>query len=328
MIDCNKEITNFYNEKVRLKDVWNTLGKYREANLTRLSNGLTKNSNPQYSNSINQGSYAMSTIIQHPDNDYDIDIGIIFTKDALKGTQGGDKTALDTRKMVCEAMQDDKFKKQPAVLKNCVRVYYDEGHHVDMAIYRKYTNDNGVEIQELASTDWEESNPEAITKWFNKAVVDKSPDENNGKQLRRIVRLLKKWARSRNSWNIPSGLILSILSEECYVSVLNRDDESFYKTIKAIKSRLFLNKIVNNPTNGKEITSSDKHKNKVQNLYDKLTEMFDSTKGVNLSELETTQDKKKALLIWKKFFNDDFFESQVENVAKSAILTPNQPWQT
>ena len=155
---------------------------------------------------------------------------------------------------------------------------------------------DGDEIQELASSDWEESDPEAITKWFNKAVVNKSPDENNGKQLRRIVRLLKKWARSRNSWNMPSGLILSILSEECYVSVLNRDDDSFYKTIKAIKNRLYFNKVVNNPTNGKEITSSDKHKNKVQNLYDKLTEMFDSTKGINLSELETTQDKKKALL--------------------------------
>lgn len=84
MIDCNKEMTNFYNEKVRLKDLWNTLVKYREANLKRLTNGLTKNSYPQYSNSINQGSYAMSTIIQHPDNDYDIDIGIIFTKDSLK----------------------------------------------------------------------------------------------------------------------------------------------------------------------------------------------------------------------------------------------------
>lgn len=327
MIDCNKEMTNFYNEKVRLKDLWNTLVKYREANLTRLSNGLTKNSNPKYSDSINQGSYAMSTIIQHPDNDYDIDIGIIFKKDDLKGIQDGDRTALDTRKMVCEAMQDGKFKKQPKVLKNCVRVYYLEGHHVDMAIYRKYTNDSGVEIQELASSDWEESNPEAITKWFNQAVIDKSPDENNGKQLRRIVRLLKKWARSRSSWDMPSGLILSILSEECYVPVINRDDQSFYKTIKAMKSRLYINKSVKNPINNNEITSSDKHKNKVKNLYDKLDEMFDNSKGVNLSELEYSQDKKKALFIWKRFFNDDFFESQIENVAKSAILTPNQPWQ-
>lgn len=93
--------------------------------------------------------------------------------------------------MVCEAMQDKTFKTPPKVLKNCVRVYYEEGHHVDMAIYRKYTSDSGAEIQELASSAWEESNPEAITKWFNKAVIDKSPDENNGKQLRRIVRLLK-----------------------------------------------------------------------------------------------------------------------------------------
>lgn len=322
MIDCNKEITSFYNEKVRLKDVWTMLGKYREANLTRLSNNL----NPKYSNTINQGSYAMSTIIQHPNNDYDIDVGIIFTKDSLKGARGGDKTALDTRQMVCDAMKDDKFNQQPKVLKNCVRVYYLEGHHVDMAIYRKYINTSGVEIQELASSDWEESNPEAITKWFNKAVIGESPDENNGKQLRRIVRLLKKWARSRSSWAMPSGLILSILTVECYVPVINRDDESFYRTIKAMKSRLYIDKSVKNPINNNEITSSEKHKNKVKNLYDKFDEMFNNSKGVNLSELEYSQDKKKALFIWKRFFNDDFFESQIENVSKAVIVNPGKPW--
>lgn len=327
MIDCSKEINKFYNEKVRLKDIWNTLAKYRETNLTRLKNGLKRNSKPMYINTINQGSYAMSTIIQHPNNDYDIDVGIIFSRDDLKGSQGGDKTALETRNMVCEAMQDKTFSTPPKVHKNCVRVYYAEGHHVDMAIYRKYINKYGNDVQELASTDWEQSDPEAITKWFNTSVSDKSPDKNNGQQLRRIVRLLKKWSKSRNSWNMPSGLILSILAEQCYNPRTNRDDESFYQTLKAIKNRLISNQKVYNPINGNEITSSDKHSKKVQKLSEKLNEMFDSSKSESLDKLETTQDKKKALLIWNKFFNDDFFSSQNENIATTAILTPNKPWQ-
>lgn len=327
MIDCSKEISGFYDKRVRLANIWTTLGKYRDSNLVRLKNGLVKNSNSVYSNTINQGSYVMHTIIQHPANDYDIDVGIVFTKESLKGERGGDKTAFDTRKMVCDAMQDDRFKRKPEQKKNCVRVYYNEGHHVDMAIYRTYRDGAGNEMQELASSEWEKSDPEAITKWFNESVKNKSPDENNGKQMRRVVRLLKKWSKSRDSWSLPSGLILSILTEECYVGVNGRDDESFYMTAKSIRNRLSWNKKVYNPTTKDEITSSEKHQKKVQNLFDKLDEMLDANKSVNFTELETTIDRKKALLIWKKFFNDDYFESAIEDSATSvAIITPSKPW--
>ena len=61
-------------------------------------------------------------------------------------------------------------------------------------------------------------------------------------------------------------------------------------------------------------------------LYDRLHEIFDVDGKVNLSELETTQDKKKALFIWKKFFNDDFFDKQIQVGNESEIVEKNKPW--
>ncbi len=135
MIDCSTEITGFYNKHVRLtKEEVKNLAGYRDANKNRLENGLKKKELPLPARHINQGSYAMRTINQHPNNDYDIDVGVVFKKEDLVGSQGGDKTALEARKMVCDAVQDDKFKKPPEVRNNCVRVHYNEGYHVDMPV--------------------------------------------------------------------------------------------------------------------------------------------------------------------------------------------------
>ena len=313
MVDCNSELNKFYNEKVRLGNLWNTLGKYRDINLDRLKNGLRNNNSPAYSDTISQGSYSMKTIVQHINNDYDIDVGVVFDNSKI-----GNMTAKDIKDMVYRAIQDDRFQKAPEVLKNCVRVYYSEGHHVDMAIYRKKDD-----RQELASSDWEESNPEEIVEWFNNAVISKSPDDSNGRQLRRIVRFLKFWSISRNAWDMPSGLILTILAVECYVPIKARDDQSLYETLKKIKNRLQYNKSILNPLNLKEIANSDKHKRRVENLYDKLRALFDEY----LSELELTKDKKRALMIWGKFFNSDFFDECIKNLSCSTIIsTPSKPW--
>ena len=313
MVDCNSELNKFYNEKVRLGNLWNTLGKYRDINLDRLKNGLWNNNSPAYNDTISQGSYSMRTIVQHVNNDYDIDVGVVFNNSKIRNM-----TSKDIKDMVYRAIQDDRFQKAPEVLKNCVRVYYSEGHHVDMAIYRKKDDK-----QELASSDWEESNPEEIVEWFDNAVINKSPDDSNGRQLRRIVRFLKFWSISRKTWDMPSGLILTILAVECYAPIKARDDQAFYDTLKKIKNRLQYNKSILNPLNSKEIVNSDKHKRRVENLYNELQALFDEY----LSELELTKDKKKVLMIWGKFFNSDFFDEYIKNLSCSAIIsTPNKPW--
>jgi len=312
--NCSKEMMEFFNEKVRLSQKEkDNLKDYRDKNLKRLTDGLKKNDEPAYYKYINQGSYAMHTINQHPDNDYDIDVGIIFKREDLKGSNGADKTALDTRKMVCKAMQDDKFKKQPEVLKNCVRVYYEEGHHVDMPVYRTYENDNGDTIQELASSEWKESDPEAITTWYKDAVIEQSPDETNGRQMRRVTRLTKKWSNSRDSWNMPSGFMISVLIDEEYIDELDRDDESLYETLKEIRDRLSWNKTLNNPVTGDSISEGKEHL--LTNMYDKLDDVLENTLYI-LEEDDCTH--KQAMKAWSKFFKDDFFKDKIKKEKKSS----------
>lgn len=308
LYNCAREITKFHNKKVRLsKEEQNKLADYRDTNLQRLKNGLEKNKEPAYKKDISQGSYAMKTINQHHDNDYDIDVGIVFDREDLKGSKGGDKSALDARKMVCDAMQDERFDKPPEVLKNCVRVYYKEGYHVDMPVYRQYEDDSGKIIQELASSEWEESDPEAITKWYNNAVIEKSPDTDNGRQMRRVTRLVKKWARSRSSWNMPSGFIISVLVDECYVPKEGRDDAALYETLKAIRDRLENDKDVFNPCNSDELISEGKEA-QLQKMYDELDKALNDTLSILEDRNCSYEDAMKA---WGKFFNDSFFKEQI-----------------
>jgi len=304
--NCSTEMMAFLNEKVRLSKIdKDNLRGYRDTNLTRLTNGLAKNGDPAYKKWISQGSYAMNTINQHPDNDYDLDIGMIFNKANLVGKQGADKSALEARKMVSKAMQDDRFKKPPEVLKNCVRVYYDEGHHIDMPVYRTCEKDGKI-IQELASTDWKDSDPESITSWYNNAVIEQSPDTNNGRQMRRVTRLGKSFMNSRASWNMPSGFMFSVLVDELYVKILGRDDESLYQTLKAIRDRLRWNKNVHNPVNG-DLISEGKEAQLIK-LHDELD--FHLTNTLYILEHNSCTEE-QALKAWSKFFKDEFFKDKI-----------------
>lgn len=123
---------------------------------------------------------------------------------------------------------------------------------------------------------------------------------------------------------MPSGLILTILAVGCYVPPIKaRDDQSLYEILKKIKNRLQYNKSILNPLNLKEIANSDKHKRRVENLYDKLKDLFDNY----LLELESTKDKKRVLMIWGKFFNSDFFDEYIKNLSCSTVIsTPSKPW--
>lgn len=317
MYDCSSEILDFYRKHVRLTATQvNRLRDYRDVNKARVESGLKKKESPLPLRHINQGSYAMRTINQHPQNDYDIDVGVVFRKTDLQGPQGGDKTALDARKMVFDALQDERFSKSPEIRKNCVRVYYNEGHHVDMPIYRQFEDAWDETKIELAGNDWIESDPGAVTNWFNKAVIDKSPDETNGRQMRRIVRLLKFWAKSRDSWNMPSGFIISKLVDECYSSLVDRDDRALCETIDKIKQRLFLSKDVQHPILENTLISEGKEA-AMKEMETRLEDALD-----DLSDLLDDQcTKQTALKAWKRFFNHQFFSELLEHSAASAAIT-------
>ena len=306
MFNCNDDLKAFHNEKVTLNNFQQSeMRSRRNANRNRLIRGLHKNNDPALDSHQSQGSYAMHTMVQNVDNDYDIDDGVIFLKEDLIGSQGTDKSALDARKMVCSALDDISFNKPPCVLKNCVRVQYNKGYHVDIPVYRKFEDGS----LELASSDWKGSCPGEITEWYNKAVCDLSPDTINGRQLRRVTRLLKAFKDSRNSWKnrTVSGFVVSVLVVENYISN-DRDDISMFETMKAIYNRLLLNLEVTNPVRNEMLTKGvdDSH---TKFLREKLREALDHLEI--LSDNQCT--RLVALKAWNKVFQNDFWSERISN---------------
>lgn len=287
MYNYNKQIGGYHRDEVNLPDkIREKLRGHRSANQDRIIRNIREGVTVTKSSFVKQGSYAMWTTIQHSANDYDIDDGLIMKRDELVGERGAEMSALQVRQMVLEAVKDDKFNKQPEYLKNCVRVFYQEGHHVDIPCYRTYENDAGKVVVELASSDWKASNPEEINRWFFTRVSDlKNIRDGHGLQFRRMIRLLKRFTRSRESWNMPSGLILTMLVSET-IPNYERDDECFYHMLSALKARLAGNLTVQNHadssypkeqlTKSAEDTSMLELRNRIGDALDELAVLFES----------------------------------------------------
>lgn len=311
MFNCSKEVMGFFKNEVTLsKSEQDEMRSRRNANRTRLEKGLRKNENPLPKEHVPQGSYAMHTMVKNKDNDYDIDDGVVFDKEDLVGTQGAEISALDARKMIRDALDDGSFSKPPEVRTNCVRVYYTAGYHVDVPVYRKM--DDGS--LELASADWIGSSPTEVTEWYNNAVIEKSPEGNNGKQMRRVTRLLKFFKQSRDSWKslMPSGFEISVLADECYVADSDREDVSLYKTMRAIKLRLKRDLEVEHPTRDEMLTDGADDAN-TRLLKEKLIEAVD-----NLQVLfESDCTRLEALVAWNYVYKHDYWKNLIAEEEES-----------
>ncbi len=306
MYDFNNEIQKFYFDRVelpvgqRLK-----MRERRNTNRTRTDNGLSSNNNPSKKINLIQGSYKMKTMIQRNNNDYDIDDGIVFTRDSLKLRNGNDLSPLEARKMVHKAIKTFswQFNRQPECLKNCIRVYYNEGYHIDIPVYRTYNDWFGNRVLELASTVWKKSDPRLIAEWFENTVTIKSPIYDNI-QMRKVVCMLKKWACSRANWNLPNGLIFSVLTAESY-PYSTRLDEVFVGVLENINNRLKYNTSIMNPIDSSEDFANGREA-KINNLKNALEEQFLPLKD-KLRNFYCT--KPEAIAAWNKFFNTQFFSN-------------------
>ena len=137
VIDCSKEMSAYHAEEVTLgKAQQDEMRGRREAGETRLKTGLERDDH-EPPDMAAQGSYAMRTMTQDAQNDYDIDDGAYFSKDDLKDANGNYLTPLAARERVCRALKrDDRLKHDAVVMTNCVRQPYPEGYHIDIPVYR------------------------------------------------------------------------------------------------------------------------------------------------------------------------------------------------
>jgi len=307
MFDMHKKLNQFYNDHVRLGKERQALAEYRDRNLERLRAGLEKLEYPSSFDYRNQGSYAMHTINQHPKKDYDIDIAIIFSKDDLPSS------ALVARKRIEEAMREGggNFSQPPKAKTNAVRVYYAEGHHVDLAIYRRYEDGYGDLIHEHAGSDWAPRDPMEITNWFNDTVSEYSPSKKQGatvdeNQMRRVVRWLKAFAKSREHWDLPGGLVISVLVAECYRPDPHRDDVCLYDTMVSILNRLRVNEDVRNPIDATQtLTDRPVDIGRVRRFRDKLDSAISRLEVLHSPDCTEEQ----AIKAWHWVFQHSFWST-------------------
>ena len=331
MKDCDSDIRAYHRERVALSPNQRLkLENRRNSNRKRLRSGLTENGDPKPKRSVSQGSFAMRTVIQEPDNTYDIDDGVVFTKKSLKGPRGGDKLPLDARKMVRDAVDDGSFKTAPEVKTNCVRVYYNDGPHVDIPVYRSLEDWLGDTFYELASAEWKKSDPDGVNEWFKSWLHQKK--DNGQKYSRELIRLLKSFCKNRQSYSLPSGFVITVLVEKCYSTAHERLDLDLRQIIRAVYNRLRSDLWVQHPVVESEWLIDGESQHKTRNLRDLL-----ETAGNDLDELDLPNcTRSKALKTWKKVFHTEFFDERIaeaedEEKAKSkaaatVLASSPKPW--
>jgi hypothetical protein len=321
MYDTQKHFDTFYQDHVCLGATRrNELAKHRDACLELLKQGLRKlgekrrrpGGYPLFVRPpLNQGSYAMRTLNQHPRKEYDIDVAVIFRKEDLPNI------ALRARQRVAEALRSSlqSFATKPLARTNAVTVWYTQGEHVDLAVYREFTDSDGQLVLEHASAQWRRRDPKAVSEWFAQQNQRLSPDAASGatvkeSQFRRVVRLVKTFARSRVSWELPGGMILSTLVAEVYKLDPHHDDLSFYKTLMALQARLRESPDVRSPVAEDEsLTSSPLRRAQVVRLLEKLDFV--------LPHLEVLKEpdclEVHALTAWGWVFNHRYWREQAKN---------------
>ncbi len=314
MYDCSKDVVAFHKEEVTLPQSERTsMRKRRDANRDRLTSRLKAANDPTPQKFIKQGSYAMLTMVQDPDNDYDIDDGVYYTQASLRDSEGKDMQSKAVRQMLCDVLKDDRFNKQPQVKKNCARVFYQEGYHVDLPLYRIRESDSEFEL--ASGDEWIVSRAADVEQWFKAVNTELSP-ENNSHQFRHVVRMLKKFARSRKMWkdHIATGFTITKLAQEHFVADCDRNDVALRMTMRNIYDRLIYNLEVDHPvTPNSKLTSGPNDEKSIffrDKLYDALIEL----EVLDKSDVK----QKEALTAWDNVFNTSFFSGRCkEETSKS-----------
>lgn len=322
MFDYSEQIKAFRRERVRLPaEFREKLLARRRANRDRLISRL-----PDFIPGISlgeasfrpQGSFAMRLIIQtrFVYEEYDIDDGLVLWKHQLVDADGVELTAPQVKSFVRDALKDDRFKRQPMTCSNCVRVFYadqdEERHHVDFPIYRKYFDADGNVVRELAGENgWIPSNPTQVNTWFDSEVESRNSQTAGwGTQLRHLIQLLKRFCRSRNDWDLPNGMKLTMLVAECQPNYDDRIDRVFRQLLKRLKDRLYWNKVIRNLAHPDQpaLTRTKQDQN-VIDLELRLGEALDQLSRLDAYDSNNVDSARGA---WDWIFKSDGFFAQFD----------------
>lgn len=315
MYDFSKQVRKFHKTHVRLTDAQRSdMRNRRQTNLDRIAAGLAELGKPAFVETINQGGYAQKTMTQPPEADeesrYDIDLGVVFNEDDTVGpriTRGWVRDAI--------ARKATNMKHDPESKKNCVRVIYAAGYQCDFPVLRRHWDDAAGWLYELASgDDWIASDPRSMNAWVDEQVLAKSPETSGSRQLRRIIRLGKFFAKThanRRNRKFPGGLVATALFVDAFVSREGRDDEAFGETLRAISYRSKHNLVY---ANGVQI-SGEKDVDRIGRLIEEAKAAIEELD--KLSSSDTTESDARAA--WKTVFRHSFFDEEETKAAAEGV---------
>lgn len=320
MADCHDLFQKFHGEIVLLPSKKKFLREARDSLRKRIKDYFNNKREEVPPKFWNQGSYAMATIVNPLDGEYDIDDGVYLQN--LDKNKNNWPTPETVHGWIYEAVRGH-TKEDPVDKNPCIRVIYSGQYHVDLPIYGEYKNE--FYLAERGEKGWHVSDPKALTEWFKNQV------KQNDEQLRNIVRYLKAWADYKSkSKNVilPSGLILTILAVENYAS-RERDDSAFGRTVRNIYQKIDDSFIVYNPVDQSEILTDRLTDTQKKNFKDLLSNLLDSA-----NKAVEEKSKKDACKIWGKEFGDRFpccddvkeEKGEESSVGPIYIKNPSKPW--
>jgi len=319
MTNCNDLFLKFLSEITIKTECSKNLQRGREAIKREIDNYFSNKLKVGKPDFYLQGSYSLKTMIEplNPKDEYDLDDGIY-----LKHTDD-DISKPTTEKVsnwIFEAVEGH-TKKIPENKKNCVRVIYAEGYHIDLAIYRKINGE--YYLARLGEDQWVPSDARAFNNWFYERLV-------RNEQMRSCIKYLKAWKDYKGC--DLKGIHITVLVGLNHIAVNDRDDDSLTQTIQKIIAYMKTNRAIYNPIDSTENLISDWGDSKINKIIEVLEKLH-----AKALEAIGTDNEEKAASLWQIIFGDRFlgFQSDEKDdsggknqmkVAPVVITNPSKNW--
>ena len=297
------EMFSFHQRIAPGREIRKELSKLRDTNAEHLAVGLGRLV-PRYrrlprwpQNHWIQGSHATFTMVNT--GSLDIDVAVVFDVDDIHSDPA------QARLAVAEALEldDRNFSRPPERRTNAVTVWYANGRHVDLALYRR--SDDGT--LQHAGSRWRESDPRAFQRWFSQEVKRRSPRyEDNGVirdgQLRRVVRLTKAFTKQYADGELPRGFPLTILVTRAYSPSDRGDDVALLETWDRLRRDLGSTRRLWNPVDsGEDLLRRQVDHDRVYRLEQVLDHLFENGPLAPLAERENLEWE-EVLAAWRAVF--------------------------
>lgn len=273
---------------------------------------------------FDQGSYAMNTGIIPKDDDYDIDVGIIFD---IKNSEYDSKKL---KQLVYKAL-NKVAKRNVTYNRPCVTVKYATGYHVDLAIYAKNDGDIHIAWGKESSNEhiWFKSAPKELKDWI--ASVSNAAKESE--QFRRCVKALKKWKANvftSNGNTAPPSIGITIQARnaftyhedndfEALISIVRNMKGAFTQTVELVDDKFISVRGIEvqlpvEPYKDVYYKMTAKQKN---NFYDKVDALLEA-----LESAFNKDSDHEACKILRKIFGNDFPLTEDSKATTTAPYIP------